>query len=93
MNDARLTRIEKKVDRLGDALAEIARIEERTAFYNQSINKLADRIDDLDKRVRTVSGDEQKSSSRAVVIERLVWGTIAVGLSVLAFFGDNMVGS
>lgn len=81
--DARLTRIEDKLDTLADAMAQIARVEERLSQQSGSMDHLVRRVDDHDQRLSEV---ERKVTRSGVVVgwgERLFWvlvvGAVTVG--------------
>lgn len=80
----RLDRLEKKVDRLGEALIEIAKTEERVIRLMESDNEktkwlraLQDRVVDLEKK-----DAEEKAVSRRV--ERAIWAFITAAFSIAA---------
>lgn len=57
-NEARLTRIEEKLDRLTDAMVSMARAEEKISALNddhtkmyERLNRLSAKLDDIEKKV------------------------------------------
>lgn len=86
-NEERLSRIEDKLDKIADALVQLARIEERSlsqqkaidSFYGQ-IRELHGRINDVNTRVNPVI-EQNSNTSMIRWTERVVVGT------VLAYFG------
>lgn len=86
-NEERLSRIEDKLDKIADALVQLARIEERSlsqqkaidSFYGQ-IRELHGRINDVNTRVTPVI-EQNSNTSMIRWTERVVVGT------VLAYFG------
>ena len=71
--DRRLTRIENKLDKLCDTVAELGRIDERLNSQGQLLEKGSSTINDL--RLRIVSL-EKVQASRAW-IDRVVWAALA----------------
>ena len=84
MSDDRLHRIEEKVDKLADAVVEMARMEERlvTVFKRMHdmggmLKKMDDRLDDMERQA-IVRGQ------KIAFAERIFW-MIATGAVGLAF--------
>jgi len=84
MSDDRLHRIEEKVDKLADAVVEMARMEERlvTVFKRMDdmggvLKKMDDRLDDMERQA-IVRGQ------KIAFAERIFW-MIATGAVGLAF--------
>lgn len=84
MSDDRLDRIEEKVDKLADAMVEMARMEERliTVFKRMDdmggmLKKMDDRLDDMERQA-IVRGQ------KIAFAERIFW-MIATGAVGLAF--------
>jgi len=87
-SEKRLDRIEEKIDKLTDALVNIARFEEKMDAYNKyrddswaRMNKFSEKLDHIEKSVETNAHTVQ-------VINKLFWAVIlaAVG-SAVAHFG------
>lgn len=87
-SEKRLDRIEEKIDKLTDALVNIARFEEKMDAYNKyrddswaRMNKFSEKLDHIEKAVETNAHTVQ-------VINKLFWAVIlaAVG-SAVAHFG------
>ena len=77
----RLSRVEKKIDSLQEAIISLARVEERlvTVFNRQStieaqVRSMDDKIDSLSESVAT-----------SMATERIIW--ILITAAVAAFFG------
>ena len=80
----RLDQIDKKLDKLSDAIIQLARIEERISNQSESITQLKEKNETLEKRIRNL---EHQGSSRGVVfsgIERFFWLIISaiIGIAV-----------
>ena len=85
----RLDRIDVKLDKLSEAISQLARIEERISHQNDNLNQVDNKLSDLEARIRTL---ELHSSSRAVVIgsiERFGWMVISALIGVVAYFFRN----
>lgn len=87
MSDDRLHRIEEKVDKLADAVVEMARMEERlvTVFKRMDdmggmLKKMDDRLDDMERQA-IIRGQ------KIAFAERVFWmfATGAVGLAFVFF--------
>ena len=82
----RLDKIDEKLDKLSDAISQLARIEERISNQTSTMNKLYDDITSLEKRVRAI---EYQSSARGVVIgsvERFGWLVITAAIGIAAYY-------
>jgi hypothetical protein len=83
MEDARLTRIEQKLDRLSDAIVTIVRVEERMISLFKKMEAMDERQNVTDNRVAEL---EKVSLSRGVVfrlIDKLAW--LAIGALAVLF--------
>ena len=80
----RLDRIEQKLDRVVDALADLARIDERQDALAQRIDRHEFRLDLLEDQVNATSETLAKSAGQSRLIERAAWIVFAAALSVVA---------
>ena len=55
--DSRLERIEEKLDKLSDTVADLARIEERMLSVFKRLDRHEKRLDDQEDDLRTLSND------------------------------------
>lgn len=84
----KINTIEKKVDKFGDALIEIARTEERVAKLLEADSKKTDWLMELQKRVSEL---EKARIARSAILDRVekgVWVTIT---AVIAAFIAGLV--
>ena len=82
--DARLTRIEDKVDKLGEALVMMARIEERQLGMLQRIESYQSRLKDAEGRIDEL---EQINDNRSPVfkwVDRLAVATLGAAIAYVA---------
>ena len=82
----RLDRIDVKLDKLSEAISQLARIEERISHQNDNMNQVDSKLSDLEARIRTL---ELQGSSRGVVIgsiERFGWIVISSLIGIVAYF-------
>ena len=82
----RLDRIDIKLDKLSEAISQLARIEERISHQNDNMNQVDSKLSDLEARIRTL---ELQGSSRGVVIgsiERFGWIVISSLIGIVAYF-------
>ncbi|WP_419831251.1 hypothetical protein [Endozoicomonas atrinae] len=82
----RLDRIDTKLDRLSEAVSQLARIEERISHQNENMGTIDARLNDMETRIRTL---EQASNSRGVIlagIERFGWIVISAMIGLAAYF-------
>ncbi len=87
MDEARLERIETKLDKLSDAIVSIVRVEERIIALFKKIEVIDERLSKLETRINEV---EQLSTARGAVyrlLDKFAW--IAVGgLAVMLIEGS-----
>lgn len=82
--DARLDRIEEKLDKLSDVVVSIARFEEKMDAYNEyrersweRMNKFSEKLDAIDKKV--------EDNCRTVhMINKLFWIAIVSAIGAIA---------
>src|SRR6056297_3129009 len=76
-DDARLVRIEAKVDKLSEAMVEIVRLEASQASVSKRVdridtvldNRIQHKLDDLDARVNRVDSLKSQTEGRSSTIE------------------------
>ena len=84
-DDARLVRIEAKVDKLSEAMVEIVRLEASQASVSKRVdridtvldNRIQHKLDDLDARVNRIDSLKSQTEGRSSTIERLFWAFVA----------------
>ena len=80
----RLDRIEQKLDRVVDALADLARIDERQDALAQRIDRHEFRLDLIEDATNATAETLAKSAGQSRLIERAAWIVFAAALSVVA---------
>ena len=80
----RLDRIEEKLDKVVDALADLARIDERQDALAQRIDRHEFRLDLIEDQTNATSETLAKSAGQSRLIERAAWIVFAAALSVVA---------
>ena len=81
----RLSRVEKKIDTLQEAIVSLARVEERlvTVFNRQS--HIETKVDAIENKMDVLS--ENMASARTM--ERLIWIVIVAGISAVFTYIGN----
>ena len=82
----RLDRIDVKLDKLSEAVSQLARIEERISHQNDNMNQLDSRLGEMEARIRAL---ELQGSSRGVLLagmERFGWLVVSALIGLVAFF-------
>lgn len=87
-DDARLERIEKKVDRLAEGMERMARIEERLAAALDRYERLEERQANLEKRVTVLETDRNQATPFLSMIKGGVMA--AIGAVVAIFIGRHI---
>lgn len=86
----RLDRIESKIDKLGDALIAIARVDERVAAVEERVSEIYTLIAEHEDRVRDLESFAIKNNQVIKNIIKLVWiiVTAVIGhISYIVFIG------
>ena len=81
----RLSRVEKKIDTLQEAIVSLARVEERlvTVFNRQSY--IETKVDAIENKMDVLA--ENMASARTM--ERLIWVVIVAGISAVFTYIGN----
>lgn len=80
----RLDRIEQKLDRITDALADLARLGARQDALAQRLDRHEFRLDLIEDQTNATSETLAKSAGQSRLIERAAWLVFAAALSVVA---------
>lgn len=83
--DSRLERIEEKLDKLSDTIADLARIEERILSVFKRLDRHEKRLDDQEDDLREISNDVLLNSKSVKGAERLMWIAISAGASLFVY--------
>lgn len=85
MTDARLTRIEGKLDKLSDAVVSMARMEERIITVFNRMDSLDTNFKKFDDRIDEVEKEALTRGQKIAFAERLFWMILtgAVGLAFI----------
>ena len=82
----RLDRIDVKLDKLSEAVSQLARIEERISHQNDNMIQLDSKLSEMEARIRAL---ELQGSSRGVLlagIERFGWLVVSGLIGLAAYF-------
>ncbi len=85
VNDQRLERIEEKLDKLSDTVADLARIEERMLSVFKRLDRHEKRLDDQEDDLRLIGNDVILNSKSVKGAERLMWVAISAGISMFVY--------
>ncbi len=85
-NEVRLQRIEEKLDKLNDTIAEFARIEERMLSVFKRLDRHEKRLDDQEDDIRNLSNDVLLNTKTSNNIERMFWIFVTAGASFTVYF-------
>tara|TARA_R110002050_G_scaffold19539_1_gene56180 strand:- start:40 stop:309 length:270 start_codon:yes stop_codon:yes gene_type:complete len=83
--DSRLERIEEKLDKLSDTVADLARIEERMLSVFKRLDRHEKRLDDQEDDLREISNDVLLNSKSVKGAERLMWVVVSAVASFLVY--------
>ena len=81
----RLDQIDNKLDKLSDAVTRLATIEERMVHQTTTLDSLNRKLEDSEKRIRSL---ERQASARGVVlasVERFGWLILTTVIGIVAY--------
>ncbi len=81
----RLDQIDTKLDKLSDAVTRLATIEERMVHQTTTLDSLNRKLEESDKRIRSL---ERQASARGVVlasVERFGWLILTTIIGIVAY--------
>lgn len=81
----RLNRIETKLDKLTEAMAMIARVDEKLVAGSARIDRLEYRLDEQESDLDNVKSIVGHNSQSAKVAERFVWLMVSAIVGVVAY--------
>ena len=82
--EARLDRIEDKMDKMADALVTLARFEEKMDSYNKYRYDSWTRMNKFSEKLEVIEKKCDENAHTVGVINNLFWIAIAVGASAIA---------
>jgi DNA repair ATPase RecN len=84
-DDARFDRLEAKIDKLTDAVTQIARVEEKILASNQRLDRAEARLSKVEDEVEEVQEIARKNSGIANFADKIFWLAMGVIASVVSF--------
>ena len=81
----RLNRIETKLDKLTEAMTEIARVDEKLMAGKQRIDRLEYRLDEYEGDLDSVKGIVGYNAQSVKIAERFVWILISSIIGIVAY--------
>ena len=85
--ESRLQRIESKLDKLGDTITELARIDERLVSAHKRVDRHEVRLDGIEDRVNEMETLQAKFTGKGMLVERAGWIVFA---SVVAWAASGL---
>jgi len=84
--EARLQRIENKLDKLSDALTILARVEEKIMASNARIERLEFRADEAERSLDKIKGIVGYNQQTVKVVERFAWLLVSSLVGTIMYF-------
>ncbi len=84
--EARLQRIENKLDKLSEAFTILARVEEKIMSSNTRIDRLEFRADEAERDVDKIKGIVGYNQQTVRVVERFAWILVSSLVGTLMYF-------
>jgi len=85
VEDSRFDRLEKKIDKLTDAVTKIVRVEEKLVAHDQRVDRLEKRVDRNEDDIDTLAQMVRENKGVAKFADKLFWVIIG-GLVGLGFW-------
>jgi len=86
VENARLDRIEEKIDKLAETVISLARAEEKLIALEQDKNFIMDRMLKNEERIDAIEKKTDETAVTVTVINRLFW--IAISVTAAAWVGN-----
>lgn len=87
--EARLQRIENKLDKLSEAFTILARVEEKIMSSNTRIDRLEFRADEAERDVDKIKGIVGYNQQTVRQVERFAWILVSSLVGTLMYFLNN----
>jgi predicted nuclease with TOPRIM domain len=84
--DQRLSRIETKLDKLSEAVVQLARMEERLITLFNRMNKYEEKQEELEDRVEDIAGNVSTNGQTLRFAERVFWIIATGAISTLFWY-------
>ena len=84
--EARLQRIENKLDKLSEAFTILARVEEKIMSSNARIDRLEFRADESERDMDKMKGVIGYNQQTVKLIERFAWLVVSTLVGTVAYF-------
>lgn len=81
----RLSRIETKLDKLADAVVQLARMEERMVTLFRRMDNYEGRQDKLEEKTELIDNVVRENTARVKFAERVFWIATTAGISFLMY--------
>jgi len=81
LEQERLSRIEGKLDKLAEAVVQLARMEERMVTLFNRMDKYEERQDRLERKIEGIEKDVQSSGFKVRFAERIFWIVVTGAVS------------
>lgn len=85
-HERRLERVEMKIDRLGEALVTMARVEERVTTVLKQTDRFIVRLDSMERRMEDVEIQSSLNKKFVGGAERLTWVIITASIAAAFYF-------
>ena len=86
IEDQRLSRIETKLDKLADAVVQLARMEERLVTLFNRMNKYEEKQDILEDKVDEISDRVSTNGQTLRFAERVLWIVLTGAVSAIFWY-------
>ena len=84
--EARLQRIENKLDKLSEAFTILARVEEKIMSSNARIDRLEFRADESERDMDNMKGIVGYNQQTVKVVERFAWMLVSALVGVVMYY-------
>ena len=86
MDEGRLDRIEKKLDKMAEAIVSLARMEERMITLFSRMDRYEEQQDDVEHRLAVVEKSTGSNGQTLRFVERLFWIVVSGAVATAFWF-------
>lgn len=84
-DEHRFDRLESKIDKLTDAVTEIARVEEKLLANDKRLDRLENQLDKMDTEIQNISDLTKRNAGVASFADKLFWSLAIALISLVTF--------
>jgi hypothetical protein len=92
MDNSRFDRLEQKIDKLTDAVTQIARVEEKIMASNMRLDRAEQRIEKAEQDIDDITELARQNSGVVKFVDKMFWLVIGGFVSLTVWFVRSGIG-